>query len=126
MAKVDPVAHQLTQVAKRIRQARLSQGLSQVRLARQAGLSADAVVRLEKKDRSPNVETLFKLADALGVHASELLPQPSGPARDDPRFRALLWELRNAPDDVVHVVTECARSITRGFQSRRTPGHSRR
>lgn len=49
-----------------IRWARKSAGLSQVELAKRAGLSQQAVARLEKPTSNPTVEMLARLAEALG------------------------------------------------------------
>lgn len=69
-------------VATRIRFLRLEKGWSQEHLAEAAGLSRDAVSRIERGDRQPSLDTLQRIADALEVSLSSLVaagkPSPSG------------------------------------------------
>jgi transcriptional regulator with XRE-family HTH domain len=51
---------------------RIDQGLSQRQLSLKAGLSAGAVAVVEQRGRA-HPETLKKIADVLGVRASELV-----------------------------------------------------
>lgn len=48
-------------------------GLSQELLAKRAGLHRTAIGLLEKGARVPRIDTLIKLASALGVEAADLL-----------------------------------------------------
>lgn len=47
--------------------------LSQESLARKAGISVSYVSMLERKQRTPPLDTLETIAKALGCHAVELL-----------------------------------------------------
>ncbi len=58
---------------KRMRQLRRERGLAQDRLAAQAGLSASYVGFIERGERNPTLETIYKLARVLGVAPKELL-----------------------------------------------------
>jgi transcriptional regulator with XRE-family HTH domain len=53
--------------AERLRQLRKQAGLSQVVLAKKAGVSVSAVRQFETGHREPNYRTLLKLAHGLGV-----------------------------------------------------------
>ena len=53
--------------------ARRHLGLPQTRLAAMAGLSRDAVYKIEMGHRSPRLGTVLALADTLGVAPCELL-----------------------------------------------------
>jgi DNA-binding XRE family transcriptional regulator len=55
-----------------LRQMRIDHGLSQRQLALKAGLSPGAVAVVEQRGRA-RPETLKKIADVLGVRASELV-----------------------------------------------------
>lgn len=60
----------------RVRQVRLSRGLSQERLAELAGLHRTYVSSLERGQRNVGLENIHALAKALDVPASELLREP--------------------------------------------------
>lgn len=60
-------------IANRVRQLRDAQALSQERLAEAAGLSRDAVSRIERADRQARIETLAQIAVAFGMTINELL-----------------------------------------------------
>jgi transcriptional regulator with XRE-family HTH domain len=57
-----------------VRKARLRSGLSTRELAQRAGMSQPFLSNIENGRSTPSVATLYKLASALGVGASELLP----------------------------------------------------
>lgn len=56
-----------------IRERREGLGLSLTRFGASAGLSQQAVSYLERRMRQPNVETLFRVAESLGMSISELV-----------------------------------------------------
>lgn len=64
----------------RVRTARLERGLSQEQLAFDAGLHRTAISFIERAERSSKLETIEKLARALGVQPAELMP-PLTPRR---------------------------------------------
>ena len=49
-----------------------ARGLSQERLALEAGLDRTYVSGIERGERNPSLGNLFKLVDALGLKVSEL------------------------------------------------------
>jgi len=53
--------------------ARRKRGLSQERLAERTGLCRDTINNIEMGHRSPRLDTLLTLADALRVDAAELV-----------------------------------------------------
>ncbi len=57
----------------RIRELRKLKGVSQARLAINAGMDPATLNRLEQGKANPNIKTLEKLAAALSVSVSELL-----------------------------------------------------
>jgi HTH-type transcriptional regulator/antitoxin HipB len=65
------------QVAHLISELRAKSGLSQVELAKKAGVSQPLVARLEKGDhrRTPTFDTIFKILKALG-YSLELSIKP--------------------------------------------------
>lgn len=57
-----------------VREARLQRGLSQADVAHAAGLHPTYVSGIESGRRNPSVLSIYAIAGALGVPASELLP----------------------------------------------------
>ena len=62
-------------LGKRVREEREGQGLTQGDLARRAGLSLNAVARVERGERVPSARTVEKLARGLGVEPGDLFPK---------------------------------------------------
>lgn len=94
--------------AARLRELRLRTGLTQVALAGRAGLATNYVGRLEAAMAAPGIDTLEKLATALGTTPHDLLPL--GPPRDplavlQERGRELFDELlRTADRELMQVI----------------------
>lgn len=65
-------------VAWNMRRLRVARGVSQERLANDAGVDRTYVSRLERKMENPSIGILDKIAEALSVHISELLVEPQG------------------------------------------------
>jgi transcriptional regulator with XRE-family HTH domain len=65
--------------AARLRDRRQAAGLTQTALARRAHLTLTYVGRLEAAGAAPGIDTVARLADALGTTVHELLPQPAPP-----------------------------------------------
>ncbi len=68
-----------------LRELRRARGLSQERLALEAGYDRSYVGELERGEKSPSLRTIFRLARAIGVSPSALLaavearlPPPAG------------------------------------------------
>lgn len=69
-----------TELGRVIRAARKRLGLSQEQLAEKAGCDRQSVNRVENARTSPSIHSLWMLADALDVPASELLATAERPA----------------------------------------------
>lgn len=67
----------LRTVAHNVRSARARAGLSLEELSRRAQVSKGALVALEKAGGNPNLTTLVRLADTLGISVSALMQGPS-------------------------------------------------
>lgn len=67
----------------RLRSLREAAKISQVELSRRAGLSQEAISRLETGSREPRLETLKRLAQGLGVALPSLLRRIEARARRD-------------------------------------------
>jgi transcriptional regulator with XRE-family HTH domain len=64
-----------TILAKNVRRLRLAKGLSQDALAADAGLFQKLISGIENGRANPELDTLGKIAKALGVHPRELLEE---------------------------------------------------
>ncbi|WP_151484572.1 helix-turn-helix domain-containing protein [Streptomyces albicerus] len=66
----------LRTVAHNVRAARTRAGLSLEELSRRSQVSKGALVALEKAQGNPNLVTLVRLADTLGISVSDLMQGP--------------------------------------------------
>jgi transcriptional regulator with XRE-family HTH domain len=64
-------------VAWNLRRIRVRRGLSQERLAFDAGVDRSYVGGLERQEENPTVDVLDRLAKTLAVHVSELFAEPA-------------------------------------------------
>jgi transcriptional regulator with XRE-family HTH domain len=69
--------------AARLRELRLSRGMTQVELARSAQVTVNYVGRLEAAGAAPGIDLVGRLADALGTTAADLLPATDPPDTDE-------------------------------------------
>jgi transcriptional regulator with XRE-family HTH domain len=69
---------------QRIRELRNQKGVSQARLAVEAGMDPATLNRIEQGKGNPNLKTLEKLADALGVSLTGLLEEEAPKAQAPP------------------------------------------
>ncbi len=77
MKKIDDLDPK-TQFGLRLRELRLSAGLSQELLADLAGLDRTYISGCERGRRNASIDTLYKLSAALNVPASSLLEPATG------------------------------------------------
>ncbi len=61
-------------VATQLRQIRLKKGLTQVELAKAAGINSNYYAKIERSDLKPSVDTLEKIIKALKVKSSDVFP----------------------------------------------------
>lgn len=61
------------EVGARLKHHREGKGMDQEELAFKGGVSAKTVSNIECGRHSPRIETLIRLADAMGISVSELL-----------------------------------------------------
>jgi transcriptional regulator with XRE-family HTH domain len=61
-------------IGERISSARTSVGLSQNKLAKKLDLSRVSIVNIEKGRQRPPVHVLWKIAEALGIEITDLIP----------------------------------------------------
>jgi transcriptional regulator with XRE-family HTH domain len=104
-------------VRRRLRAKRLERGLTQEALCERAGLSLDAVTRIERGSRVPKLDTLERLADALDVSLVDLVRSDvpaRAPAVAKP-VRRVLALIERQPAHVVEAVEAIARVLIRAL-----------
>ena len=71
-----PITHRdvLQKFGEKLQKVRKSQGISQEELAGKLSMHRTYIGMVERGERNPTIRTLYKLAKALKVQASELLP----------------------------------------------------
>ncbi len=96
-------------LAQQIKQLRKTRGLTQLELAKQAGVTSETVARVERvlrgaksADFNPSLDTLLRLSDALHVELSALLASEAPQRHCNDRLVRLLRQAR--PEAVQMVV----------------------
>lgn len=95
-------------IARNIRKLRNDLNMTQSELAEKANLSLPGIQAIEAKERMPRVETLQKIADALGAPVSDLYlddDKKSAPTESPDRASRLILEYPKANFD--KVTLEC-------------------
>ncbi len=64
-------------LAWNVKKLRVLKGISQERLSLEAHLERVAISQIERKQVNPRLDSVGKIADALGVHISELFKEPA-------------------------------------------------
>ena len=82
----------------RIRQFRTMAGLSQEKLAWQAGIAPAFLGQLERGLKSPTVKTLVKLTTALDIPLAELFSGPADQSDEkEAAIKQIVFQLRDLP-----------------------------
>lgn len=96
-------------LGKRIKQQRLNRGLTQEVLAENANVSVSFLGQIERGERKLSLETLVKIAGALGTSLDYLVKNyipDSNPELDD-----LIYILRDQSPKDVRMLTDIAKTI---------------
>lgn len=57
---------------KRLKAARIAKGVTQAELAQRIGVTTQAISSFEKGTKAPKMETVKRIAEALGISVAEL------------------------------------------------------
>lgn len=112
-------------VRQRVRELRLERGLTQEELCERARISVDAISRIESGSRVPTIETVERIASALGVTPSiffeDEAPEPLATQPESLRRVVTLLQLHPEPVLILaeNVVTALVRAYRRGTESGR-------
>jgi transcriptional regulator with XRE-family HTH domain len=106
-----------TLVRRRIRQLRDNAGLTQERLCELAGISSDAISRIEGGVRVPRLDTLEKLARVFDTDVSSLVSSDKEPepATYPPSIMRIVYLLLQYPPQVHEVCENLLKSALDGF-----------
>lgn len=105
-------------IAAQIRALRHARGWSLEQLAEAAGLSRDAVVRIEQGSRNPRLGTTEQLATALGVGLAEIIGAPAD-GDDDARIKTIRAHLRRVEPELADRVVSAVVAFCSGRPSRK-------
>ena len=79
---------------ERIRQLRKERGLSQAKLAVMSDMDPATLNRLERGTGNPNLKTLERVANALGVEVADFFPKAPRRSSPEPTFNDVLEDER--------------------------------
>jgi transcriptional regulator with XRE-family HTH domain len=96
-------------VGGRVRSVRQSMGLTQKALGHKAFLSRTSIANIEAGTQRIQLDTLYRVAEALRVSPSDLLPEPAD-------LRAGADPTSALPDDEQHLVATMRRVLEEGDQ----------
>lgn len=102
----------------RLQELRKLRGYERTELAERAGVSRDAVRKIENGETSPNLDTIHALCQALRVSLAEFFTTPSG-SREDQAIAQLAAYLADKPYERIQLVDQVARVIIEQLK----PGH---
>ncbi len=104
-------------VRRRIREVRQERGLTQEELCERAGISVDAISRIEGGSRVPTLATLDRIATALGVSPVTFLEGVAAPpATDYPAaLRRVVTLLEKRPEPVLALAEDVVTALVRGY-----------
>lgn len=102
------------QFAERLRDVRRTGGFTQRELAEKAHLSEGYVARLEAGDTSPGLDLMSRLAAALNVSLTDLLPATTPPAP----LEAFQQQARHLCEEVVATADRTTLTLLTSFLAR--------
>jgi transcriptional regulator with XRE-family HTH domain len=87
---------------RNLKENRKKRGLSQEKLAEQAGVSTHHIAMIELCRNFPTIDLMERLAGALGMEVHRLLVDPDAPGGESEReWTALIAEIRQTVEEAV-------------------------
>lgn len=102
-------------VGENIRLLRRSKGLSQEKLAEMAGVSGSYIGYLERGERTPSLDLLAKIAEALDVELTMLLTPSDNAANQE--LKKLIAFLSDKGPEPIKFMTEVALAYFRSLKN---------
>ncbi|HAO78364.1 MAG TPA: XRE family transcriptional regulator, partial [Verrucomicrobia subdivision 3 bacterium] len=66
-----------SRICKKLREERIKRGISMTMLGVKTGLSQQAISYVEREMRIPNLDTLLRISNALGIPLGDIINQAS-------------------------------------------------
>lgn len=112
-------SQELICLGSRIRERRLSAGLSQEALAEKAGISPNTVSRIEGGLTEMYVETFRKLVYALSADVGDLLCREEHPGSGDRHAESILRRMRRMGEAEQEVVAQTVHALADALEQSR-------
>ena len=108
-------------IGNRIKRCRLALGMSKAKLASKAGLSRPTITYYENRNVNPTLQSLRKLADALGVSVDYLVGLENDPKRPgDFKIRLLFKNINELNEREILLIEEMCDRIRKRNGKRTT------
>jgi transcriptional regulator with XRE-family HTH domain len=106
-------------VRRRIRELRRARGLTQEELCESAGISIDAISRIEGGSRAPTLPTLERIARALQISPAAFFEvvEPPPETAQPVRLRRLVSVLERHPENVLVLAEDVVNAVVRAYRS---------
>jgi len=107
-------------VQRRIRELRLAQELTQQELCERAGISVDAITRIESGKRVPELATIEAIANALGVSVFSLFEGHTPPPKYviPPPMRRMMTLLERQPSEFLTLAEGVVNGLVKASRQR--------
>ena len=117
----DEVVEEQQRIGRQIDEVRRRAGLTQVELAKRAGMSLDGISRILLGHRAPHLGSLMAIGRALDLDYRDLLADPGRATHRSsrrPSVEAVADALEGEPEAVVAAVEKCARAVSEAVRLR--------
>lgn len=99
-------------LGKRIRELRKQQSISQEELGFKAGISAAHLGQIERALKNPTIETVDRIAAALGVSLGELFSEETvAPPKSQPTIAKIEAQLTGMSEDEQRIILRVIRAM---------------
>jgi transcriptional regulator with XRE-family HTH domain len=108
-------------LGRRLVQLRSEKRLTQLELARKAGLTPAAISHFETGFRYPTAATLAKLAEALEVDVDYLMGRADAPTPNGPQFRAIFRNAQGLSEDALSELERFSEFLKKHDEAKKDP-----
>ena len=102
------ISEEMKLISRRLKEARLRKGLTQLNLALQSGISQNMIASIERGTRNPAFQTVILLCRALDLRLSDLLQdiEPAARTDDTERRAAIKAKIEEHTNSIKSLVEE--------------------